>query len=193
MIHQKKVAKVASLPIMPAMTVSPFTLQLGIAVVLILIVAVSTLIYALKSRRAGAPPVIRASCQRLKAGWYQVHIAVSNQAPYGVVIDELRRVRPRSARLMAPVSSVSTRKGEFQVWSDPTTDRARTSIPLDLALGPNEAKAGAVSRAAEAHTTAWLFLPDDADPSETVLELALIDGSDHLRAYRFNAAPHPHH
>jgi hypothetical protein len=153
MIHQKKVAKVASLPIMPAMTVSRFTLQLGIAVVPILIVAVSTLTYALKSRRAGAAPVIRASCQQLKAGWYQVHIAVSNQAPYGVVIDELRRVRPRSARLMAPVSSVSTRKGEFQVWSDPTTDRAGTSIPLDLALGPNEAKADAVSRAAEAHAT----------------------------------------
>jgi len=43
-----------------------------------------------------------------------------------------------SARLMAPIQQVSTRKGDFQVWSDPTTDKARIGIPLDIALGPND-------------------------------------------------------
>jgi hypothetical protein len=44
-------------------------------------------------------------------------------------------VRPRAARLMAPIQQVSTREGDFQVWSDPTTDKARIGIPLDIALG----------------------------------------------------------
>jgi len=39
---------------------------------------------------------------------------------------------------MAPIQQVSTREGDFQVWSDPTTDKARIGIPLDIALGPND-------------------------------------------------------
>jgi hypothetical protein len=170
---------------------SPFAIQLGIAIGLVLAIAASTLSFALRARKAGAEPVIRATCKELK-GWYQVQIAVANQAPYAVIVDELRRVRPRAARLMAPIKQVSTRQGEFQVWSDPASDKARTSIPLDLALGPNEARAGAVARAPEAHTTAWLFFPEQFDPAELVLELAFLDGSDHLRSYRFNVTPEPH-
>jgi len=112
-----------------------FPLQLGIAVALVLLVAASTIRFVVKAKRAGAEPIIRATFRELQKGWYQVHVAVANQAPYGVVVDELRRVRPRSARLMAPIKSVSTRKGDFQVWSHPTTDKATTSIPLDLRLG----------------------------------------------------------
>jgi hypothetical protein len=81
----------------------------------------------LRSHRARlAPrPTIRATSRKLKPGWYQLHIAVTNQASYGVIVDELRRVRPRAARLMAPIQQLSTREGDFQVWSDPTTDKAR--------------------------------------------------------------------
>jgi len=120
------------------MTLSPLAIQLGIAAILVLSIAVSTLSFALTSRKAGAGPTIRATSRKLKPGWYQLQIVVTNRAPYGVVVDELRRVRPRAARLMAPIQQVSTREGDFQVWSDPTTDKARIGIPLDIALAPND-------------------------------------------------------
>ena len=168
------------------MNASFFPFQLGIAVALVLLVAASTVRFVVRAARTGAEPIIRASFRELQKGCYQVHVAVANQAPYGVVVDELRRVRPRSARLMAPIKSVSTRKGDFQVWSHPTTDKARTSIPLDLRLGPHEARAGTVSRDSEGHVTAWLFLPENCDPVDLTLELALFDGSDNLRCHRFS-------
>ena len=68
---------------------------------------------------------------------------MTNQAPYGVVVDEPGACGRESARLMAPIQQVSTRKGDFQVWSDPTTDKARIGIPLDIALGPNDTGRGA--------------------------------------------------
>ena len=149
--------------------------------------ALSTLSFALTSRKAGAAPTIRATSRKLKPGWYQLQIAVTNQAPYGVVVDELRRVRPRAARLMAPIQQVSTREGDFQVWSDPTTDKARIGIPLDIALGPNDTGRGRALPAKDAQLTAWLFLPPGADPSE----LMLVDRSHHLRACRFSVATSP--
>ena len=164
-----------------------FALQLGIVIVVIVLIAASTLRYALRSTRAGAEPIIKASFRKLQTGWFQVHVAVANQAPYGVIVDELRRVRPRSARLMAPIKSVSTRKGEFQVWSHPTTDKATTGIPLDLALGPHEARAGVVSRAAEGQVTAWLFLPEKANPLNVTLEVVVLDRAGPLRRYRVTA------
>ena len=176
---------------MRGMTLSPLAIQLGIALIFVLSIAVSTVGFALRSRKAGAAPTIRATARKLKPGWYQLQIAVTNQAPYGVIVDELRRVRPRAARLMAPIQQVSTREGDFQVWSDPATDKARTSIPFDIALGPNDTGGGGrVLPAAAAQLTAWLFLPAGADPSELVLELMLVDGSD-LRAYRFAVVPDP--
>jgi hypothetical protein len=167
------------------MDTSLFNLQLGIAVVVIVLIAASTIRFALRSTRAGAEPVIRANVQKLKPGWYQLNIAVANRAPYGLVVDELKRVRPRSARLMAPIKSVSTRKGDFQVWSDPTTDKPKTGIPLDIAIAAHEEHRGGVAPRSEAHITAWLFLPGGSDPTELKLELAVLDGGDHLRAYRF--------
>ena len=169
------------------MNASFFPFQLGIAVALVLLVAASTVRFVVRAARTGAEPIIRASFRELQKGCYQVHVAVANQAPYGVVVDELRRVRPRSARLMAPIKSVSTRKGDFQVWSHPTTDKAKTSIPLDLTLGPHDAHTGTVSRASEGHVTAWLFMPEDSDPADLTLELTLFDGSDNLRCHRFIA------
>jgi hypothetical protein len=174
------------------MTLSPLAIQLGIAVVLILSIAVSTLSFVFRSRNSGAAPIVRATSRKLKPGWYQLHITVANQAPYGVIVDDLKRVRPRSARLMPPIQQVSTRDGDFQVWADPATDKARTSIPLDILLGPNEGQGESVSRAVDTQVTAWLFLPDDADPSDLLLELALIDDRDHRRSYRFSVTPEAH-
>jgi hypothetical protein len=162
-----------------------FALQLGIAVVVIVLIAISTVRYAMRSTRAGLEPLIRANCQKLKEGWYQLNIAVANRAPYGLVVDELKRIRPRGARLMAPIKSVSTRRGSFQVWSDPATDRARISIPLDVAIAAHEQQQGAVDPGSEAEITAWLFLPEQGDPTELELELAVLDGGENLRSYRF--------
>lgn len=164
-----------------------FVLQLGLVVAVVVLIVGTTVSYVVRSARTGAPPVIRASFKELQKGWYQVQIAVANRAPYGVVVDELRRVRPRRARLLAPIKQVSTRKGEFQVWSHPTTDKATASIPLDLTLG-RHAHSGTVARASEGHVTAWLFLSGDGDPSDVGLELAVLDGAGHLRRYRFTAS-----
>jgi hypothetical protein len=71
------------------------------------------------------------------------------------------------------------------VWSDPNTDKATTSIPLDIAIAPHELRHGGVVPNSEAQITAWLFLPDGSDPTELLLELAVFDGSDNLRSYRF--------
>jgi hypothetical protein len=169
-----------------------FYLQLTVVVALILLIVASTLRFAWRASRSGPEPLIRASFKELQKGWYQVQLAVANQAPYAVVVDELRRVRPRAARLMAPIKSVSTRKGDFQVWSHPSTDKATASIPLDLRLGPQEARAGAVSRAAEGQVTAWLFLPEESAPAELVLELVFIDQEDHLRRCRVTASREAH-
>ena len=114
-----------------------FALQLGVVLV-VLTIAASTIGFAFRSRRAGDEPMIKASFRKLQSGWFQLHVSIANQAPYAVIVDELKRVKPRAARLMAPIKQVSTRKGEFQVWSHPTTDKATTSIRLDLHLGPHE-------------------------------------------------------
>jgi len=163
---------------------SLFALQLGIAVVVILLIAVSTFRFAVRATRTGTEPIIRANSQKLQEGWYQINVAVANRAPYGLVVDELRRVRPRSARLLAPIRSVSTRQGHFQVWADPSTDKATTSIPLDIAVAPHELQHGGVAPGSEAQITAWLFLPG-GDPTDLLLELAVLDGGDNLRNYRF--------
>jgi len=168
-----------------------FALQLGVVVTAVVPIAGWTASYVLRAARAGAPPVIRASFTELQKGWYQVQIAVANRAPYPIVVDELRRVRPRAARLLAPIKQVNTRKGEFQVWSHPSTDKATASIPLDLALGPHEAHSGTVARASEGHLTAWLLLSETSNPGEVTLELAMLDGAGHLRRYPFIARRRP--
>ena len=165
---------------------SLFALQLGMVIAAIVLIVAWTVRYTLRATRAGAEPIIEASFRKLQKGWFQLHIAIANQAPYGLIVDELRRVRPRSARLMAPIKSVSTREGDFQVWSHPSTDKATTSIPLDLALGPHEA-ASSVSRDAKGQVTAWLFLPEETNPLAVTVELVVLDRAGHLRRYRVTA------
>ena len=161
-----------------------FALQLGIVLVVILAIAVSTIGFAFRSIRAGVEPSIEASFRKLQAGWFQLHVSIVNQAPYPLVIDELKPIKPRAARLMAPIKQVSTRKGEFQVWSHPTTDKATASIRLELHLGPHEARADAGARASQQQITAWLFLPEDSNPLDVTLELIVRDHASALRRYR---------
>src|SRR4029077_4232864 len=96
-----------------------------------------------RARKKGEPPIITASLKELQKGWYQLSITVINRLPYQLFGVSLRRIRPRSARLMAPIISVSTEQGDFQVWSNPAVDKLLTTIPLSNALGPPQ---GAASR-----------------------------------------------
>jgi hypothetical protein len=88
---------------------------------------------------------------------------------------------------MAPIKSVSTPEGHFQVWSDPAIDKPATTIPVDLVVGPREAPHGVVSLKSAAHATAWLFLPKRSVPERVTLELAFRGGAKKLRRCRFVA------
>lgn len=167
------------------MNVSPFVIQLAIVIVVVLGVAAWTLRFALRAGEGdAAEPIIRARAKELQDGWYQVDMGISNRAPYGLSGVLLRRVRPRSARLMAPISSVSTRKGRFQVWSDPNVDDPATSIPIHVEVGPHEGRLGFAAPGAEAHTTAWLFLPDGRNVADLTLELSLVDRARNVRLFK---------
>lgn len=167
------------------MNVSPFACELAVAIVLILAVAAWTSSFVLRSGEGTAEPIIRARAKELQKGWYQVDMRIANRAPYGLTGVSLRRIRPRAARLLAPITSVSTRKGKFQVWSDPSTDIPETSIPLHLEVGPHEERLGIAAPGTEAQATAWLFLPEKRDVAELTLELAFIDRAKNLRRFRF--------
>ena len=173
------------------MNVSPFAIQLAIVVVLVLGVIAWTLRFVLRSGEGGPEPLIRARAKELQKGWYQLELRIANRAPYGMTGVSLRRIKPRAARLMAPITSVSTRKGKFQVWSDPTTDEAATSIPVHLELGPHEGRHGFAAPTSEAQTMAWLFIPGEGDPSDLTLELAFVDRAKNLRRFKFAVALSP--
>ena len=166
------------------MNLSPFATLLGIVVVMVLVTSALAMSFAVRAKRGALQPLIRASFKRLREGWYQASITVTNRSPGILVGMSLRRVRPRSARLMAPITAVSTREGDFQVWSDPATDKPATTIPLGLVIAPREARDDGVARGTEAVATAWVFVPGKTEPAELVLELTLTDGEDHLRRYR---------
>jgi len=144
---------------------------------------------ALRKRPEAAPPLIAARYVWLREGWYQIDMRVINRAPFALGGVSLRCRRPRRARLMAPVKSVSTKEYDFQVWSDPESDKPEKSIPLDFVVGPHEAPQDAGSPGSEAHPTAWLFLPGKRAPGELVLELTLRDVKGKLHRYEVTATP----
>ncbi|MGH6865085.1 MAG: hypothetical protein ACREDO_02650 [Methyloceanibacter sp.] len=110
---------------------------------------------------------------------------MTNRSPNGLVGVSLTRLRPRGARLLAPVRQITTREGTFPSWADPASDRATKTIALDLVLGPHEARDVVAIVGPVAHATAWLFLPEGDDPAVLVLELALKDRGEILRRHRF--------
>ena len=163
------------------------TIEIGI--VAAVLIALALLVLALGRRRGGAEPVIEASARPLRKGLYQIDIKVANRAPHAVAAGSLRRVRPLSARLLAPVKQVATRDGDFQVWSDPDGDKPTTKIAVDLVLGPFEPGGGVVSLSAEGQVAAWLFLRKERDLSRLLLELALREEGGRLRSSRFGVTP----
>ena len=168
----------------------PLYIQLGVAAAVIVLIAATVAKFAFRASQSGTDPVIRATSRKLKQGWYQIDISISNRAPYRLIVDELRRVRPRSARLMAPIKQERTRQGDFQVWSDPAIDKATTKIPLGLAIAPREGQqSGVFPGPSEAETIAWVFMPDDRDLSELVLEMSLFGRDGTHRRLRFGIAP----
>ncbi len=162
------------------MNLSPFATDLILGGILTLLVSLLALEIYFSARRRPVEPVIQASAKRLRDGWYQATITMANRSPHALSAVSLRRVKPRSARLMAPISSVSTNEGDFQVWSDPSNDKRSTSIPLDIAL---DARLGND----EARIIVWIFLPEKAEAAELVLELTMSDPEEKLRRYRLVA------
>jgi hypothetical protein len=162
------------------MNLSPFATDLILGGILTLLVSLLALEIYFSARQRPVEPVIQASAKRLRDGWYQATITMVNRSPQALSAVSLRRVKPRSARLMAPVSSFSSDEGDFQVWSDPANDKRSTSIPLDIAL---DARLGND----EARIIVWIFLPEKAEPDELVLELTMSDPEEKLRRYRLVA------
>lgn len=123
-----------------------FVLKPYVVVAIMIVVMVAVIAwFAFRARKTGEPPIITASLKELQKGWYQLSITVINRLPYQLFGVSLRRIRPRSARLMAPIMSVSTKQGDFQVWSNPAIDKLAKTIPLEIALGPHEARQAGVS------------------------------------------------
>jgi hypothetical protein len=170
-----------------AMHISPI-IELAIIVGIAVLAAV-LLWLALRKRAEAAAPLIAASYVRLREGWYQIDMRVINRAHSALGGVSLRCLRPRRARLMAPVKSVSTKEYDFQIWSDPESDKPEKSIPLDFVVGPHEAAEESASPGSEAHPTAWLFLPGKQAPGELLLELTLRDVKGRLHRYEVTATP----
>jgi hypothetical protein len=138
------------------------------------------------TRRARPTPIITARFKALQQGWYQIDMTIANRAPHALYGVSLRRVRPSSARLLAPIRAVSTRQGEFQVWADPATDRPTTTIQVGFVVAPYQAGQEAAS---EVHTTAWLFWSKRRERARLTLELTLREEKERPRRYRFTVTP----
>jgi hypothetical protein len=157
---------------------TPLLLQLGV-VALVPIVALA-LWLTLRARRKLTDPLIRATLKELQEDWYQISVNVRNRGPHSLTAVSLRRLRPRGARLLPPIMSVSTGEGRYQVWSDRTKDSPRTTIPFDMIVESGEATGDSESQA-----TAWLLLPKKSNAARLKLELTLLDGHDKPHRYQF--------
>lgn len=161
--------------------------MIGFLIVAVLTFAISGWIAsAWRTRQSGREPIVSATLNELQKGWYQVTISVTNKAPHAFTAVILRRVRPRSLRMLAPINSVSTEQGDFQVWSDPAIDRPTKTIPLHVMIGPHQDREGAAAVDCQSQIAAWLFLPK---PRGTLtLELSLAGPDERLRRYRLTAS-----
>jgi hypothetical protein len=164
------------------------TVEIGIVAAAILVV-LAALVFALARRHGEDRPAIEAKATTLREGLHQIDIKVTNRGPHALAAESLRRVRPLAARLLAPVTQVATREGNFQVWSDPEGDQPTTKIAVDLMLGPWQPAEGVVTSSAEGHIAAWLFLRKEKDLSRLLLELVLREEGGRLRRLRFGVTP----
>jgi hypothetical protein len=166
----------------------PSSIALALIAGLILLAAIA-LWFGLRRRPEGAPPLVAANHVRLRQDLYQVNLRLINRAAYALGGVSLRCLRPRSARLLAPIKSLSTKEGDFQIWSDPETDKPAKTIALDFVLGPHQMPQGTTALASEAHPAAWLFCKSRKPPAEIRLELTLRDGEGKLYRYEIVSAP----
>ena len=161
---------------------SVFVLQPYVVLATMVSVLVAAIAWlAFRARKKGEPPIITASLKELQKGWYQLSITVINRLPYQLFGVSLHRIRPRSARLMAPI----IKQGDFQVWSNPAVDKLTTTIPLDIALGPQEARQAGVLADSQTQTTVWVFLSKKSDARRLIFDLTLSDGEQNLCRCRF--------
>jgi hypothetical protein len=164
------------------------TVETGIVAAAILL-GLAALVLAMARRRADAEPDVEAKAKTLREGLHQIDIKITNRGPHALAAESLRRVRPLAARLLAPVTQVATREGDFQVWSDPESDKQSTKIAVDLVLGPWQPAEGVVTLRAEGHIAVWLFLRKERDLSRLLLELVLREEGGGLRRKRFGVTP----
>lgn len=169
-------------------------MQLSSSLVIWLLLAASVVFgavawFAYRARQVGVTPLVAASHVLLRQGWYQINLRVINRAAYALGGVSLRCLKPRRARLLAPISSVSLKEGDFQIWADPETDKPVRTIALDFVIGPHGTAPGAETFAAEAHPTAWLFLTGKKPAGDVLLELTLRDGQGRLYRYELTSKP----
>lgn len=139
---------------------------------------------ASSARQTPAKPIISVASQRLQAGWHQIDIAVVTADPDRYIGARLRRTRPRSARLLAPVSTIQTKQGAFQVWTDPSQHKPAAEIFLDVSVEPRETGDSIAAAVYAVRLTAWLFLPENSTTGRTSLELVLLDRRKRAHRYR---------
>ena len=142
--------------------------------------------------RPGKKLIIASTLSELQKGWYQVIISVTNRTTHSFTAVSLRRVRPRSVRMLAPVTSVSTKQGDFQVWSDPAVDKPATTIPLNTMIGPCLVREDVGAVDYQSQISAWLFLPKLRGTRRLTLELSLAGPDESLQRYRFIPRQEPH-
>jgi hypothetical protein len=158
------------------------TVETGIVATLV-VLAVLVLWLSLRRRPRAVAPVIAASVKRLRPGLYQIDVTITNRGREALIAESLKRVRPRRAKLLAPIKQVSTKDGDFQVWADPDGDAPTTTVPVDLVLAPWGE--GAADRNAEGHAVAWLFLSREKYLAALELELATREAGGRRGRYRF--------
>jgi hypothetical protein len=165
------------------MPVAQFELYFSVALVLGCAAWIAW--FSSRPRQSNDDPIITATVHELQKGWYQVVISVANRAPHGFIAVSLRRIKPRSARILAPVTSVSTDQGDFQVWSNPALDAAATIIPLNTMIEAHQGRKGVADVDSQSQISAWLFLPKKRGPRRLTLELTLSGLDECLHRYRF--------
>jgi hypothetical protein len=82
---------------------------------------------------------------------------------------------------MAPAMSVSTKQGDFQVWSNPALDKPSKSIPIGTVVAPREVSEGVAPPDNKVEIMAWLFLSKSRDLERVMLEFRL-GGTSKLRS-----------
>ena len=107
-----------------------------VAVLALLLAGWSTWIAYRADRKADAAthPVVEVKIDPLAPHWWTVTIETRNRADYGLDGVSLECVSPSGGLLMQPVYESIFNEEVFQIRSVPSTESARRTIPLRIAL-----------------------------------------------------------